>query len=115
MISVADIIDSPWSCLVERSVVEALHAMVSHNAYCQKLLESDTVDPKTFQEVLSTLLPSGQLTFGACLAHLATQHWDLAGGGAESGSRLVDQGTLITICSHIQEAVLVGFLFIHRA
>ncbi len=125
---VADIIDSTWSSLVEGPAVEALHAMVSHNTYCRKLLESDTVDSQTFQEVLSCLLRSAQLTFGACLACLAIQHWDLAASkareskvkakesaprGAESGSRLVYQGTLITICSHIQEAVLVGSLFIH--
>ncbi len=105
------------------------HAMVSHDTYCQKLLESDTLDPETFQEVLSTLLPSAQLTFGACLARLATHHWDLAAtkakestvfskesaprGVVEPGSRLVYQDTLLAICSQIQEAVLVRSLFIH--
>ncbi len=129
VLCVADSIDSTWSSLVEGPAVEVLHAMFSHDTYCQKLLESDTVDSQTFQDVMSALLPSAQLTFGACLARLATKHWDLAASkawessakakepaarGAEAGSRLVFQGTLIMICSHIQEAVLVGLLFIHR-
>ncbi len=127
---VADSVDSSWSPLVEGPAVEALHAMVSHDTYCQKLLESNTVDSQTFWDVLSALLPSAQLTFGACLARLATQHWDLAAskgrestvkgkesaprGGVESGSRLVSRDIMVTICSRIQEAVLVGFLFVHR-
>ncbi len=126
---VADIVDSTWSSLVEGPALEALHAMVSHDTYCQKLLESDTLDPEIFQEVLSTLLPSAQLTFGACLARLATQHWDPAAtkareatvfskesaprGVVEPGSRLVYQDTLMAIGSHIQEAVLVSSFFIH--
>jgi len=128
---VADIIDSPWSSLVERSAVEALHAMVSHDSYCQKLLESGTVDSETFQGVLPCLADRRwQLTFGACWARLATQHWELAvgkarkstvfgkesapGGGVEPGSRLVSPDILVTICRHIQAAVLVGFLFMHH-
>ena len=128
---VADSVDSSWSSLVEGPAVEALHAMVSHDTYCQKLLESDMGHSHTFQEVLSALVqPSAQLTFGACLARLATHHWDLAAnkarestaqakesvlrGGTETGSRLVPPDVLIMICSRIQEAVLVGFLFIHR-
>ena len=103
---------------------------MSHDTYCQKLLESDTVDSQTFRDVLSCLLPSSELTFGACLARLATQHWDLAAtkarestskgkesaprGDVEPGSRLVPQDIRDTICSCIQEAVLVGFLLIHR-
>ncbi len=75
------------------------------------------------------MLPSAQLTFGACLARLATQHWDPAAtkareatvfskesaprGVVEPGSRLVYQDTLMAICSHIQEAVLVSSFFIH--
>ncbi|KAL0054762.1 hypothetical protein WJX82_002004 [Trebouxia sp. C0006] len=80
---IVDIIDSPWSSLVERR---------------------------------------WQLTFGACWARLATQHWELAvgkarkstvfgkesapGGGVEPGSRLVSPDILVTICRHIQAAVL---------
>ena len=127
---VADSVDSSWSSPVEGPAMEALHAMVSHDSYCQKLLESDTVDSQTFQEVLTALEPCAQLTFGACLARLATHHWDLAAskarestvkgkesalrGGVEPGSRLVPPDKLVTICRRIQEAVLVGFLFVHR-
>ena len=122
--------DSPWSSLVEGPAVEALHAMVSHNTYCKKLLESDTVDSQTFRDVLSCLLPSSELTCGACLARLATHHWDLAASkaqestskgkesaprsGVEPGSRLVPKDIRDIICSCIQEAVLVGCFFIHR-
>jgi len=129
VLCVADSVDSPWSSLVEGPAVEALHAMVSHDKQFQKLLESDTVDSQTFRDVLCCLLPSSELTFGACLARLATQHWDLAAskgresivkgkesaprGVVEPGSRLVPQDIRVTICSSIQEAVLVGFLFIH--
>jgi hypothetical protein len=123
VLCVADSIDSPWSS-VEGPAVEALHAMVSHDIYCQKLLESDTIDSYTFQDVLVALTPSAQLTFGACLARLATHHWDLAANrargssakatesaprGVEPGSRLLFQSTLFKICRHIKEAVLVGF------
>ncbi|DBA88769.1 TPA: hypothetical protein ACH3X1_004186 [Trebouxia sp. C0004] len=119
---IVDIIDSSWSSLVEGPAVEALHAIVSHDTYCQKLLESHTVQSHTFPEVLSALVQSAQLTFGACLARLATQYWDLAAskarestatakrsaprGGVESGSRLVPQDVLIMICGCVQEAVL---------
>ena len=129
MLYVADSVDSPWCSLVEGPAVEALHAMVSHDKYCQKLLECDTVDSQTFRDVLSALLPSSELTFGACLARLATQHWDQAAskgsestvkgkdsaprGVVEPGSSLVPQDIRVTICSSVHKAVLVGFLFIH--
>ena len=111
---------------MEGPAVEAFYAMVSHDTYCQKLLESDTVDSQIFRDVLSALLPSSKPTFCACLACLATQQWDLvaskgrestvkgkesaARGGAESGSMLVAPDVLITICWRIQEAVLVDLL-----
>ncbi len=70
---------------MERSAVEALHAMVFHDSYCQKLLESGTVNLEIFQEVLPCLADRRwQLTFGACLARLATQHWELAVGKARN-------------------------------
>lgn len=109
----------PLVPLVEVWAVAALHAIVSHKAYCQELLECDLISVHTIldgvhiQEVLSALEPCAQLTFGACLACLATRHWDLAAQQAAMLVRLMPENTLIMICSRIQEAVLVGFLFIH--
>ena len=102
--------------LVVVCAVAAFHAIVSHEAYCQLLLEHDLISPDSvhIQNVLlSALGVSAKLTFGACLACLATQHWDLAAKNPASNMvRLIPEDTLITICSSIQEAVLVGFLFI---
>ncbi|DBA88754.1 TPA: hypothetical protein ACH3X1_004172 [Trebouxia sp. C0004] len=102
----------PLMPLVEVWAVVAFHAIVSHEAYCQLLLEHDvisihTTDGVRIQNVLSALEPSAKLTFGACLACLATRHWDLAAQKtARKLVRLIHEGTLITICSSIQEAVL---------
>ena len=110
----------PLVPLVEVWGVAALHAIVSHEAYCQELLECDLISVHTMsdgghlQDVLCALEPCAQLTFGACLACLASRHWDLAAKKtAGKLVRLIPEGTLITICSRIQEAVLVGFLFIY--
>lgn len=123
MLYVADSVGSSWSSQVDGPAVEALYAIVSHNTYCQKLLESNTVDSETFSEVLFALSLSAQFTFEACLARLATHHWDMAASkaresgtkarepaprGAEAGSRLMSQGTLMAICDHLQVAVVVG-------
>jgi len=96
--------------------VVAFHAIVSHEAYCQLLLERDVIsrDAAHIQNALSALEAPAKLTFGACLAYLATHHWDLAAKNPASKLvRLIPEDTLIMICSSIQEAVLVGFLFIH--
>ena len=110
----------PLVPLVEVWAVAALHAIVSHEAYCQELLECDLISVDTMsdgghlQDVSSALEPSAQLTFGACLACLASRHWDLAAQkAARKLVRLIPEGTLVTICRRIQEAVLVRFLFIH--
>lgn len=101
--------------------VAALHAIVSHAPYCQELLECSLIsvhsmsDGGHIQNVLSALEPCARLTFGACLACLASQHWDLAAEKAAGKLvRLIPEDTLITICGCIQEAVLVRFLFIHQ-
>ena len=102
--------------LVVMCAVVAFHAIVSHEAYCQLLLKRDVIsrDAAHIQTALSALEPSAKLTFGACLAYLATHHQDLAAKNPASKLvRLIPEDTLIMICSSIQEAVLVGFLFIH--
>ena len=103
--------------LVVMCAVVAFHAIVSHKAYCQLLLEHDLNSPDSahIQNALSALEPSAQLTFAACLACLATQHWhEAAQKPAGNLVRLIPEDTLITICSSIQAAVLVGVFLVHR-
>lgn len=109
----------PLVPLVEVWGVEALHAIVSHDIYCQEMLECNLIcvpimsDGVYNRDVLIALEPCAQLTFGACLACLASRHSDLAAKNTTMPVRLLPEDTLIMICSSIQEAVLVGFLF-HR-
>ncbi|KAL0054663.1 hypothetical protein WJX82_000665 [Trebouxia sp. C0006] len=99
----------PLMPLVVMCAVVAFHAIVSHEAYCQLLLKRDVIsrDAAHIQNALSALEPSAKLTFGACLAYLATHHRDLAAKNPASKLvRLIPEDTLIMICSSIQEAVL---------
>ncbi|KAL0031912.1 hypothetical protein WJX79_004744 [Trebouxia sp. C0005] len=98
-------------------------------AYEQGVLESadKVVQPEQAALIWQLIVDSvgsswsSQFTFEACLARLATHHWDMAASkaresgtkarepaprGAEAGSRLMSQGTLMAICDHLQVAVV---------